>query len=88
MLEFWFHRPQTDFDVAERFFESQLRKGHTQELVETRKGPQTVVAAIASDALMEMVFGDEVHDWRENNTVGIHQPALYGCRSTQKDYFL
>jgi hypothetical protein len=84
MVEFWLHRPQTGFDVAERFFESQLCKGHAQELIEARKCPQTVVAAIATDTLIEVVLGNEVHDLRENDPVGIHQSVLYRVRVHRK----
>ena len=88
MVEFGFHRPQTYLDIAERFFEGQLCVSHAQELIEARKFPQAVIAAIAEDTLVELVFWNEVHDLRENDPVGIHQPVLYGCGGTQKDYRL
>jgi len=88
MVELWFHRTQTYLDVAKRFFESQLCEGHAQELIEARKCPQTVIAAIVTDTLIELVPWNEVHDLRENDTVGIHQPVLYWCGSTQTGCFL
>jgi hypothetical protein len=39
-----------------------LREAHAQELTEARKYPQTVVAAIATDTLIEVVLGNEIHD--------------------------
>jgi hypothetical protein len=61
-----------------------LCEGHAQELIEAWKFPRAVVAAIAMDALIDAMLGNEVHDLRENNVVDIHQPALHKGECTKK----
>jgi len=44
---------QTGLDVAKTFAECQLRKAHTQELIETRKSSNAMIASISLDDLVE-----------------------------------
>ena len=34
------------------------------------------IAAVTTDALIELVFRNEIHQLRKNDTLGIHQPVL------------
>jgi hypothetical protein len=78
-IKFGLQSPQTGFDVAERLAKSQLGERHAEELIETGKCPCAIVAAITADTVVEVMPGNEVHDLRENDAVGVHQPVLYGC---------
>src|SRR5450759_4720910 len=60
------YRPQARFDIAQALAVSQLRKGHCQILVQTREASQVRVAAIAGHALLELVFGQVLHELGED----------------------
>ena len=76
MIKFGLHGTQAGFDIAKTLSVSQLRECHTQELIETRETSHSVVAAIMSDAFVELVLWKEVYQLRENDSFDVHGPAL------------
>ena len=76
MIKFGLHRTQAGFDIAKTLSVSQLRECHAQELIETRKASHSVVSTIKSDAFVELVFGKEVYQLRENDSIDVHGLAL------------
>jgi hypothetical protein len=53
VVEFGAHGSQTGLDVSETFAEGQLSEGHAKKLVETGEGSDTMISAIALNALSE-----------------------------------
>ena len=68
--------PQAGLDVAQTLPERQLREGHAEELVETGKTQDLVVAPIVADALAEIVEGKKFEQLREDGFAVVHGPFL------------
>ena len=76
MIKFGFLCTQTCFDISEAFPVCDLREGHAKELIETRESPGLVIASISSDAIVEISFGQEVHQLRKNDSSRVHFASL------------
>jgi len=57
MIEPAFLRAQAGYEVAQTLAEGQLRKGHAEKLVPTRKTPYPVVARVALHTLAKLGAG-------------------------------
>jgi hypothetical protein len=66
MIEPRADRAQAGFDVTQTFAVAELRKRHTQELVQTREGLNVEVALIAGYASAELSVRKQVHQLRKN----------------------
>ena len=60
------HRTQTGLDITETFPKSQLSEAHAEELIETRKASNLVVAAVAPDAFPKLIKKQEIHNLGKN----------------------
>jgi hypothetical protein len=80
MIEFHLGRSQTNFDIAQAFPISQLRKGQAEELIPTRKSFDLVMALIPLYALAEFVSGKKVRQLGKYRFAGIHQPSPFAGR--------
>ena len=72
MIEFGVHRPKTSFDVSKAFSVGQLSKSHTEEVIETRKSSETILALITSYTFVEFVSRQEIHELREDDPPTVH----------------
>lgn len=72
---------QTRDDIAEAFPIGQLGKGQTEELIETRKFSNAVIAAITPDAFSKFVKRKESHNLREDGRLNVHRKLLEGKKS-------
>jgi hypothetical protein len=70
------HRTQAGFDVAEALPKSQLSEGHAEELIETGKAYDLVVATISVDAFSELMKRQEIHNLGKNGRRSIHRSLL------------
>ena len=64
---------QTDFDIAQAFPVSDLRKGHAKVLIEAGKLFHFVIALIPRYTASKGMHGHEVHDLRENEFADVHE---------------
>ena len=71
-------RTQAGFDIPQAFPVGELCEGQAEELVETGKGFDFMVTAIASDTTPEGVHGQVRHELREDEIAGIHGAELPG----------
>ena len=71
-------------DVSKAFAIGQLREGHTEKLIETRKAPDFVIAVISKNALAEFVSRHMLQQLSEDCFSPIHPgtSSVY----TEKDY--
>ena len=69
---------QAGFDIPQAFPVGELCKGQAEELVETGKGFDFMVTAIASDTTPEGVHGQVSHELREDKMAGVHGVKLPG----------
>jgi len=60
MIEFGLQGLQACLDIAQALAPGQLRESHTKELIQTGEVPNPVMPPVASHALVEFVFGEEV----------------------------
>ena len=65
-----------DFDVRQAFSISELREGHGQELIPTRKAMNLVVASVAIDAAAKLFGMNPVGQLRKNQFSGGHNASL------------
>ena len=65
-------RAQAGFDVAQTFAVAELRKRHTQELVQTRERMNIEVALIAGYASAELGVRKQVHQLRKDGAALVH----------------
>ncbi len=72
VIELALNRAQASFDVAETLAKRQLGKSQTKELIPARKSTEFVTAAVALDALVELVRGQVIHQLGENGATGKH----------------
>lgn len=70
------HRSKTRLDNAKTLAVGQLGKSQAEELIETRKAFDSVIPAVASDALSKFVKREEGHDLGEDGRWGVHQSLL------------
>jgi hypothetical protein len=64
---------QTRFDVAQALSISQLREGHAEVLVETRKPLDLVLAGITHDTAVKRVQRQMLHHLREHELAQVHR---------------
>ena len=76
VIEFGLQGAQTCFDLAETFSVGKLSEGHAKKLIEAGKPSDSVIALIPPDTLVEFVFGQKVHELRENDSPRIHRSLL------------
>ena len=67
--------PEAGLDVPQAFPIGQLGKGHAEILIPTREALDFVVAVVSLDTLAKIVYGQEVHQLREDCTTNVHQPS-------------
>jgi len=70
------HGAQASFDIAQTVAVGELSESHAEKLIEARKLPQSSMAPVAIDALVEFVLGQEVEELREDGSAGVHVPSL------------
>ena len=85
MIEFGLQSAQACLDVAKTLSVSELGKSHAEKLIETRESPDSIIALVSSDALVEFVFGEKVHQLRENDSSRIHRSLLSISRWKEYD---
>ena len=68
---------QTRFDIPQTLPVGQLRKGHTQKLIPTRKTFHLVIALVPFHTLAKLVRGDKVHQLSKNDSPDIHRPSPF-----------
>ena len=68
MVEFGPQGAQACFYLAKTFSVSKLSEGHAEKLIEARKSPDSVIALVPPHTLVEFVFGQKVHELRENDS--------------------
>src|SRR5210317_1210574 len=66
VVKLFSHSTQAAFNIAKRFAISQLSKSHTHELIKACKRANAVITAISVDTLTKLVFGQKVHNLRED----------------------
>jgi hypothetical protein len=76
MIEFGLQGAQACFDFAETFSVGKLSEGHAKKLIEAGKSSDSVIALIPPDTLVEFVYGQKVHELRENDSSRIHRSLL------------
>ena len=88
MIKFLFLGTLTDFDIAQAFPVSDLRKGHAKVLIEAGKLLHFVIALIPRYTASKGMHGHEVHDLRENEFADVHEltPPVESQGDTQIDY--
>ena len=74
VIELASHGAQAGFDVAETFSKGQLGKGETKKLIEAGKSAPFVIAAIAFDALVELVRWEVIDQLGEDGAADMHAP--------------
>jgi len=72
MVKFLFLCTQADFDIAQTFAISDLRKGHAKVLIQAGELLHFVIALIPGNATPKGMQWHEVHDLRENEFAGVH----------------
>jgi hypothetical protein len=75
VIELGLRYAQARFDVPETFPVSQLCKGHTEELIPTRKGLDLVIAVVSLYAPVKLVRWHKVHQLSKNSSPDIHKPS-------------
>ncbi len=76
-IELLLKSSQAALDIPQALAESQLRKGHAQELVQTVEGADSMVALVAVHALAGLFERQETHDLSENHCTSVHAGAPY-----------
>ena len=66
-------RAQTGFDVAQTLAPRQLSKSHDQKLFVSRERADAPIATIASDTLVELVFGQAVQQLGKDSATFVHR---------------
>jgi hypothetical protein len=73
VIEFGAKGGQAGFDIAQAFPPGQLGESQHQEMFISREFADTEVAIITGDALVEFVFGQEVHKLGEDGATFVHK---------------
>jgi len=81
VVELGLHGTQTGSDVGQTLATGQLRKGETQELIETGKAEYFVLASTARDALAEFVEGWQVRELGKNGSSSERSHRIVRWRS-------
>jgi hypothetical protein len=81
MVQLGVLRPQTGFDVAQALAKRQLRKGPSQELVETGKRLDLVLAAVARYAAPKGRERKMLGQLCENQLALVHRMSPRSCSS-------
>src|ERR1035438_6171468 len=68
--------PQADFDVRQAFSIGELREGHGEELIPTRKATNLVVASVAVDTAAKLFGMNPVGQLRKNQFSSGHNASL------------
>jgi len=80
-VDIWaIHIERRQDSMSRTFPKSQLREGHAEELIETGKAFDLVVAAVSLDVFSELMERQEIHDPGKDGWRGIHRslPAAVG----------
>jgi 3-hydroxyisobutyrate dehydrogenase-like beta-hydroxyacid dehydrogenase len=85
MVEFGLQSAQTRFDVSKTVSVSKLGEGHAEKLIEAAKSSDSVIALVSSDTIVEFVFGQKVHELREDDSSRIHRSLLSTIRWKEYD---
>ena len=80
VLKFLVKGMEADFDVSQALAIGQLSEGHAEELIETGEVVNLSIAVIASDATVELVFGQRVDQLGEDVAIVEHEPAPAALR--------
>lgn len=73
MIEFGTEGAKAGFDVAETFAEGELGEGEGQKLIATGEVSESLIAVVASDAVVEFATREEVEKLGENRASGKHR---------------
>src|SRR5215471_10817428 len=83
VVEFAAHRAETRLDITQTLAVSELSESHRQILIPARQTPVMAVAAIASNALLELVMGKVGDQLGEDGAAGVHPPLF--CRQSLRE---
>lgn len=75
VIKLGFRHAQTRFDIPQTFPVGQLRKGHTEKLIPTRKTFHLVIAVVPFHTLAKLVRWYKVHQLSKNDSPDIHRPS-------------
>jgi hypothetical protein len=75
MVQFGRTGAQTGFDVAQTLAERQLSKGQAEKLVAAREAACPTIAPIATNAGVEFVTRQEVHQLGKHQLTGVHESS-------------
>ena len=81
VIEFAAHRSETRLNITQTLPVSELSESHRQILIPARQTSVMAVAAIASNALLELVMGKVGDQLREDGPASIHPPLFRRGRS-------
>ena len=78
MIQLALHRTQTSFDVAQALAVSQLREGHREVLVPTRKITEMTITAVTGHTFLELLVREMGDQFREHEPASMHHPLSAG----------
>ena len=86
VVELFVKGAEAGFDVPQALAIGQLSEGHAQELIETGEVANPSIAVIASDATVELVFGQRVDQLRKDVAIVEHErsPDAFDCGEVGK----
>ena len=76
MVEFAAYRAETRLNITQALTVSELGESHRQILIPARETPLIAVAAIAANALLELIMGKVSDQLREDGPASIHPPLF------------
>ena len=86
VIEFHRHRSQASLDIAETLAVGQLSEGHGEKLIPAREIFDLMAAAVAGDAVAELMDGQKIDELGEDSLTDIHRPlpAVAGQQNDPK----
>jgi hypothetical protein len=72
VIELALNGAEAGFDITEALPESQLGKSETKKLIEAGKAAEFVIAAVARNALLELVRRKVIHQLGEDDAADMH----------------
>ncbi len=75
VIKLGFRHAQTRFDIPQTLPVGQLRKGHTEKLIPTRKTFHLVIAFVPFYTLAKLVRWYKIHQLSKNDSPDIHRPS-------------
>src|SRR6266705_2671043 len=76
VVEFAAYRAETRLNITQALTVSELGESHRQILIPARETPLIAVAAIAANALLELIMGKVSDQLREDGPASIHPPLF------------